>query len=150
MASQTTLQTKVSAQDYSLWKYAIAGAISGLATGFINNIWVFVYPYIFGLDEPPGIDAIAITGASFLPVLLASFIYYFLTLKSVNKGTRLYIIGGIVLFLASLYGPFNPEATGLYPTDGIVPENFAIFTVPMHIIVALGALIMVPRFVLTD
>ena len=70
-------------------------------------------------------------------------------LKSVKKGTRLYIIGGVILFLASLYGPFNPAITGMYP-DGIVPENFALFTIPMHIIVALGALIMVPRFVLTD
>lgn len=149
MASQTTIQTKASAQDYSLWKYAIAGAISGLATGFANNIWVFLYPYIFGLDEPPGIDAIAVSGASFIPVLVASFVFYFLTLKSVKKGTRLYIIGGVILFLASLYGPFNPAITGMYP-DGIVPENFALFTIPMHIIVAIGALILVPRFVLTD
>lgn len=147
-----TIQTKAHENtiQYSLWKYSIAGVLAGLIAGIANNIWILIYPYVAGMDAPPGVDAMSVSVFSFLPMLLAGFFYYFISMKDASRGTKVFIALGVLAFLASLYGPFNPDQMGAFFQTGEVPSGFALFTIPMHIIAALTALVFMPRFVMSE
>ncbi len=147
-----TIQTKAEAHtlQFSLWKYSIAGVLAGLIAGIANNVWILIYPFVSGMDAPPGVDAMSVSVFSFLPMLLAGFFYYFISMKNASRGTKIFIGLGIVAFLASLYGPLNPDQLGALFQAGEVPAGFALFTIPMHIIAALTALVFMPRFVMSE
>jgi len=147
-----TIQTKVgeNALQFSLWKYSIAGVLAGLIAGIGNNLWILVYPFVSGLDAPPGVDAMSVSVFSFLPMLAAGFFYYFISMKNAARGTKIFVILGMIIFLSSLYGPFNPDQMGVLFKTGQVPDGFALFTIPMHIIAALSALVFMPKFVMSE
>ena len=130
----------------SLWKYSIAGVLAGLITGILNNIWIVVYSAMNDGYIPGNVDTDEVTALSFVPMLLASFVYYLISMRDLSKGTKIYIGIGSILFITSLYFPFFPEQTGLFPVDEI-PKDFALFTTPMHVIAAFLALYFIPRFV---
>lgn len=139
----TTIEKPMS---ISLWKYSIAGVLAGLITGILNNIWVVVYPAIFGHDVPGGVDPDTVTIMSFIPMIGAGIVYYLLSMNNISKGTKIYLILGTIAFIGSFVFPFFPAELGIFPAEEI-PQGFATFTVPMHFIAAALALIFIPRFV---
>ena len=139
---QTTLQ-------FSIWKYSIAGVIAGLIAGIGNNLWILAYPFISGHDAPAGVDAMSVSVFSFIPMVIAGLFYYGISIKDAARGTRIFVGLGVLIFLASLYGPLNPEQLSSM-LGGEVPEGFALFTIPMHVIAAAAAVIFMPRFVMSD
>lgn len=137
-------------EELSLWSFSLAGIISGLGTGVLNNVWIMAFPYLTNYDEKsiPHIHTISVTILSLVPVILAALAYYFLCFKGIAKGTKIYLTVGISIFLASLYVPLFPESIAEYlPENLLMGEAFTLFTMPMHIIAAFFALVIIPYFV---
>ncbi len=151
MATETVqANTEQSTLQFSIWKYSIAGVIAGLIAGIGNNLWILAYPIISGHDTPPGVDAMSVSVFSFIPMVIAGFFYYGISTKNAARGTRIFVSLGVLVFLASLYGPLNPEQMGPFFANGEVPEGFALFTIPMHIIAGAAAIFFMPKFVMSD
>ncbi len=140
-------------ETFSLWKFAVGGVIAGILAGIVNNLFIVLFPFITPYQPTPGIDTMSVTIFSFLPVLAASIVYYGLYSMNPSKGTRNYILLGTLLLLASFYGPLYPESISSFITAMDIDytfatnEGFAYFLIPMHVITAFMALIIVPRFV---
>jgi hypothetical protein len=149
MATETTIE-QTNDQDVSLWKFVMGGVLAGLITGIINNVWILAFPYVSGIESPGGINAMSVSVLSFVPVFLASLVYYGLSLKSIKKGTKIYLIIGIIGFLASLYGPLNPDVMTDLIGREIMKEGLALFALPMHVISAASAMLFLPKFVLSE
>ncbi len=152
MATQTLENTN----SWSLWKFTIGGVIAGILSGIINNLYIVVFPLITPFEAPRGIDSMSVTILSFLPMLLAAFVYYAMYSFSQSTGTRNYIIMGITGLVLSMYGPLFPdslnatlEAVGMSYSFQVT-EGFAFFLIPMHLITAIMALYIIPKFVTSD
>lgn len=140
-------------ETFSVWKFTVGGVLAGIIAGIVNNLYIIVFPMITSYKAIPGIDSMSVTIFSFLPVLLASLVYFGIYSLNPSSGTRNYIILGIAGFLLSLYGPLFPESIAkLINTLGLEyaftpTEGFAYFLIPLHVITALLALGFVPKFV---
>ena len=151
MSTNTT--TIPTTKGKSLWAYGTAGAVYGLGTGIINNLWILIFPYVTAYEIPkiPGlIDVISVSIFSFIGMLLAGFIYYSFTAKNMHTGTLMYRIFGVVALLISLAIPLQPSL--VFPPEvlEIISANemaFITFTVPMHFIVGIIAIYGLPKFV---
>lgn len=139
-------------EELSLWSFSLAGIIGGLGAGILNNVWIMAFPYITTYDEKsiPHIHTMSVTILSLAPIILASLVYYFLCFKGINKGTKIYISMGFLILLASLYVPLFPESVAEHLPTSLMGEAFTFFTLPMHIIAAFFALVIIPWFVKTN
>ena len=141
--------TEAPLRTFSLWKYSVGGFVAGLIVAAINNIWYAFFPYLSDVRYPASIDEMALTIGSFVPPIIASILYYFISSKNYDKGTKIYISVAFIVFILSIAIQFYPEILvnyGLLDANDI-PENLALLTVPFHISTLLITLIFIPKFV---
>jgi hypothetical protein len=136
-------------QTFTVWKYIVGGFLAGIITAALNNILFFFLPLIKEVHFPSIIDEMALSLGSFIPPIIASIFYYFVSSKNYSKGTKVYLTIVIIGFLLSIIVQFFPEqliGLGLLQA-GDIPANLALLTVPFHVTTALVALIFIPKFV---
>ncbi|MAX81948.1 MAG: hypothetical protein CL843_17420 [Crocinitomicaceae bacterium] len=140
-------------EGWSLWKFAVGGAITGISAGIANIFYVIIYSLVASDSGTYGVDTMSVTIFSFLPVLLSAFVYYGLYSINHQTGTRNFIILGFILLVASLYGPFNPDSISNI-LDGfnfkeslMLDGTITYFLLPMHLIAGFMALYVLPKFV---
>lgn len=117
----------------------LASLIAGAGTAVICLIWRSAHEAITGFSVPQIVHTTGITMSSFIPLIIAGIIYYFVQ-KLGAKGRTGYAIGAVVLGLLSLYGTFNTPM----PDGSATPANFTMLTLPMHFVSMAGALLL-PR-----
>lgn len=122
------------------FKQIILGSLlAGAGVAVVNHGWNLVHQALTGFSVPEIIHATGITMSSFLPLIVAGIIYYFVQ-KLGAKGHTGYIIGTVVLGLLSLWGTFNQPM----PDGSATPAAFTVLTLPMHFVSMVGALLL-PR-----
>ena len=109
--------------------FLIGGLIAGVVAAIINNLYAYVYTAITGVSVPEVIHFGSITGASILPAVVASLVYFALS-RFTPKATLVFIGIGIVFTLFSFGGPLQSQLPDGTPT----PPGFAGLTLPMHLI----------------
>jgi hypothetical protein len=127
----------------------VAGFLAGIITAALNNLLFFFLPLIKEVHFPSIIDEMALSLGSFIPPIIASVFYYFVSSKNYEKGTKVYLSIVLIGFLLSIIIQFFPEQLiniGLLQ-NGDIPENLALLTVPFHVTTALVSLIFIPKFV---
>lgn len=136
-------------RTFSLWKYSVGGFVAGLIVAAINNIWYAFFPYLSDVRYPSSIDEMALTIGSFVPPIIASILYYFISSKNYDKGTKIYVLTAFIVFVLSIVVQFYPEILVNYNLleANDIPENLALLTVPFHISTLLVTLIFIPKFV---
>lgn len=136
-------------RTYTVWKYVVGGFLAGIITAALNNILFFFLPMIKEVEFPAIIDEMALSIGSFIPPIIASVLYYILSSKDYEKGTKTYLAVIIVGFVLSIVVQFFPDQLinmGLLQA-GDIPDNLALLTVPFHVTTALVALVFIPKFV---
>jgi apolipoprotein N-acyltransferase len=117
----------------------LASLLAGAGTAVICLLWRSMHEAISGFSVPAIVHTTGITMSSFLPLIVAGIIYYFVQ-KRGAQGRTGYIIGTVVLGLLSLWGTFNQPM----PDGSATPTAFTVLTLPMHLVSMMGAL-MIPR-----
>lgn len=117
----------------------LASLIAGAGTAVICLLWRTVHESITGFSVPQIVHTTGITMSSFLPLIIAGIIFFFVQ-KLGTKGRTGYVIGTVVLGLLSLYGTFNYPM----PDGSATPAAFTLLTLPMHFVSMVGALL-IPR-----
>jgi hypothetical protein len=136
-------------RTFTVWKYVVGGFLAGIITAALNNLLFFFLPLIKEVHFPAIIDEMALSIGSFIPPTLASILYYFVSSKNYDKGTKVYLLIILVGSLLSIIIQFFPEELinlGLLQA-GDIPQNLALLTVPFHITTALVSLVFIPKFV---
>lgn len=125
---------------YTFKQTFLGSLLAGAGVAVVNHVWKLAHEAISGFSVPEIVHATGVTMSSFLPLIVAGIIYYFVQ-KLGAKGRTGYIIGTVVLGLLSLYGTFNQPM----PDGSATPTAFTVLTLPMHLVAMVGAL-MIPRF----
>jgi apolipoprotein N-acyltransferase len=124
---------------YTFKQTFLASLLAGAGTAVICLLWRSIHEAITGFSVPQIVHTMGITMSSFLPLIVAGIIFYFLQ-KLGAKGRTGYIIGTVVLALLSLWGTFNQPM----PDGSATPAAFTLLTLPMHFVSMVGALL-IPR-----
>jgi Family of unknown function (DUF6069) len=132
----TTTNSTVSKPAFT--GYLIGGAVAGVITAVLNNLWNLIYPAIGGVSVPEVINLESVTMMSIVPLLIAA-VGYFVLSRFTSNATPIFQGITIVLALLSLAGTFSPPMP--------VPAGFAGLSAPMHIIAGLVGALVIPRFV---
>lgn len=117
-----------------------AGVIAGFFGMGINNIWSMIAA-LLGATIPPAF-ALAVTISSLLPVIVASLVY-FLLVRFMTHGYRIYMIVGFVFLLAS-FGPVF--TTRVLPDGTVLDATFPLLAAPMHVFSGILALYGIPKW----
>jgi hypothetical protein len=123
-------------------EYLTGGLVAGVAAAIINNMYSFAYSAVTGFSIPQVITFVSITGASIVPLVIGSLVYFGLS-RFTAKATAIYSCAAIVLALASCLAPLGATLPDGTPT----PAGFAGLTIPMHIGAGICAAFVTPRFV---
>ncbi|MBL7964653.1 MAG: hypothetical protein JNM31_12520 [Flavobacteriales bacterium] len=124
---------------YTFKQTFLGSLLAGAGTAVICLLWRSVHEAVTGFSVPQIVHTTGITMSSFLPLIVAGIIYYFVQ-KLGAKGRTGYVIGTVVLGLLSLYGTF----TYPMPDGSATPTAFTTLTLPMHFVSMVGALL-IPR-----
>lgn len=124
---------------YTFKQTFLASLLAGAGTAVICLLWRSIHEAISGFSVPQIVHTTGITMSSFLPLIVAGIIYYFVQ-KLGAKGRTGYVIGTVVLGLLSLWGTFNQPM----PDGSATPAAFTMLTLPMHFVSMAGALLL-PR-----
>lgn len=122
--------------------YLIGGLIAGILAAIVNNLYSYLYTAFTGVSVPEVINFGSVTGASILPAMVASLIYFALSRIS-GRATLIFAVIGVVFTLLSFGGPLQDQL----PDGSLAPEGFAGLTLPMHIISATVVLYTLIRYV---
>ncbi len=117
----------------------LGSLMAGAATAVVNHLWKLIYESASGFSVPEIVHAVGVTMSSFLPLVVAGTVFFFVQ-KIGAKGRTVYMVGVVLLALLSLYGTFNQPM----PDGSATPTAFTILTLPMHLVAMVGAL-MIPR-----
>jgi membrane-bound ClpP family serine protease len=123
----------------SIGRYLQAGLIAGVVGAVIANIYNAIYQGISGQTYPE-LTVFTIIFASLIPGLLGSLIYYWLS-RSTRQPRLIFTVVGLVFTVLSVVPNF---VSPMDPAPG-----FASASTPLHFIVALSALILIPTLVKT-
>jgi hypothetical protein len=107
-------------------KAALQGSL--IAAG-LNIAWLFGVEYYLSIQNLPKGFQVAVVLATIIPILLGS-VLYFLLAKNFTEGKRLFLFIGAGFTALSMFPSF--QAT--LPDGNLVPEHWALITVPMHFI----------------
>jgi hypothetical protein len=107
-----------------------------------NLAWRAAAPQVTGHAVPAVLDPLPVTLASVGAVLLAAGIYLLLS-RALGIATPLYIVGCMVVAVASSVAPLVP----VMPDGTPAPDGLAPTGIPMHLIAGLSAAIVVPLVV---
>jgi uncharacterized membrane protein YeaQ/YmgE (transglycosylase-associated protein family) len=117
--------------------YFLGGLIAGIVGAIIANIYFLIFSSVTGYSYAE-LNLFSITLAGIIPSVIGALVYFGLS-RMTAKATTLFVALGIVLGALSALPVF------------IAPPNpapgFAAATTPMHLIVALSAVIIIPLFV---
>lgn len=122
-------------------KLIVRGLITGIIAAVLNNAYAIIYMEVTNFLPPTEINALSISMATFLAAILATFVYFGLTVYSSYPNIA-YIVGGIFFLGVSLLAPMSKTL----PDGTFTPEGFAGLAVPMHIISGLLILLIIPYF----
>ncbi len=118
-------------------KYLVAGLIAGVIAAVIANVWYLMWQ-VAGGSTYAELGILSITLGSIIPALIGSLLYYGLN-SFTKQPTLVFTIIGLIFatlsVVPSFVAPMNPA------------PGFAAASVPMHYIVALSVLIVVPLLV---
>lgn len=131
----------MSSNQTNMKKLVMATFASAIVSAALNNIYFMIYCKLTGFGLPEILNFGSITGASIFPTLLGGLVY-FLLYKYTNKGDMIFTILSLVLALLSLLGNFKATL----PNGMLTPAGFVMATVPMHLIPAIVAVIILPKF----
>jgi DMSO/TMAO reductase YedYZ heme-binding membrane subunit len=81
---------------YTFKQTFLASLIAGAGTAVICLLWKFTHETATGFSVPQIVHTTGITMSSFLPLIVAGIIYYFVQ-KLGTKGRTGYVIGTVVL-----------------------------------------------------
>lgn len=122
-------------------KLIIATIASALISAVLNNLYFILYCKFTGFSLPDILNLGSISGASIFPSLLGGLVFFLLH-KFTKKGDMIFIVLSLVLAIASLGGIFKSTL----PNGMLTPSGFAMATVPMHLIPAIIAVILIPKY----
>lgn len=117
-----------------------AGVIAGFFGMGINNIWSMVAA-LMGAKIPPAF-ALSVTVSSLLPVIVAALIY-FLLMRFLTHGYRIYMIIGVVFLVISFVPVFTTHAL---PDGTVLDSTFPLLVAPMHVFSGILALYGIPKW----
>jgi ABC-type uncharacterized transport system permease subunit len=106
-----------------------AGFISGVLAAGVNNIWSIIAQTL-GSVPPPGFP-ISVTLSSIFAILVGSMIYFVLV-KNLKSGYRIFLILAIVFTLVGFYPLFQDQM----PDGSPMTKGFPLLAAPMHIFAA--------------
>lgn len=119
--------------------YLLGGLIAGVISAVLANLYYLIFGAITGYSYAE-LNVISITLAGILPSLLGSLIYFGLS-RQTSAATKIFVtLGlafGILSIVPTLIAPPNPA------------PGFAAATAPLHILVAVICVTVVPFFVRT-
>jgi hypothetical protein len=118
----------------------LGSLIAGAGAALGNFAWHGIHGAVSGFSLPAVINVGSLTGASFMPMIVAG-IGFFIAQRWIPKGQLVYVITTVILTLVSTMGNFAPTL----PDGTPMPAGFAMHTVPMHFISGAMALL-IPRF----
>jgi hypothetical protein len=117
--------------------YLLGGLIAGAISAVLANLYYLIFGSITGYSYAE-LNVISITLAAFIPSLLGSLIYFGLS-RQTSAATNIFVVLGLVFGVLSivptLVAPPNPA------------PGFAAATAPLHILVAVVCVTVVPFFV---
>ncbi len=116
------------------------GAIAGLISAGLNNIWTLIAGAI-GATIPAGFFG-PVTISSIFPLLIGSIIF-FLMIKFLPKGNIFWLVLSIGFTLISFYPVFNTPAL---PDGTQLDDTFPLLVGPMHAISGLLAAWGIPKW----
>ena len=117
-----------------------AGAISGVASLVVNNIWNILIVKTTGVVAPL-ITVGSVSTSSFITGVLAGLIFFAIA-KFSPKASLIFVVFALVMGVLSCYSNIQPKLW-----DGnATPEGFALLTIPMHLFSAALAAYIVPKF----
>jgi len=123
-------------------KFLTGGLVAGVVAAILSSIYSFAYSAVTGFSIPQVISFVSITGASVVPLVIGSLVYFGLA-RFTAKATAIYSGAAIVLALVSCLAPLEQTLPDGTPT----PSRFAGLTIPMHIVAGVCAAFVTPRFV---
>jgi hypothetical protein len=124
----------------------LTGALAaGLIGAVLNNLYSYLYTALTGFSVLEVINFGSVTISSFVPAVLGA-LFYFVLSRFTAKATRIFVVVGIVLIIASFAGSFMPQLPDGTPT----PAGFVGLTLPMHIIAGAVILWVLTRYVRRD
>jgi Family of unknown function (DUF6069) len=121
----------------SIGTYLLGGLIAGVIAAVIANIYFLIFSGVTGYSYAE-LNIFSVTMASILPSIVGSLVYFGLT-KITSKATAIFttvgILFGVLSTIPSFIAPPNPA------------PGFALATAPLHVVVAVVCVIVVPLFV---
>ncbi len=123
-------------------RFLTGGLVAGIVAAIVSNIYSYAYSAVTGFSIPQVISFVSITGASLVPLVIGSLVYFGLS-RFTARATAMYSGAAIVLALVSCLAPLGPTLPDGTPT----PAGFAGLTIPMHIVAGICAAFITPRFV---
>jgi hypothetical protein len=130
--STTNLQKEVS--TVRLGKTLLGGVIAGLIAAIVSVLAANVLSHITGYSFKE-LTLTSITVASIMTNLIGSLIFYYLTKKSRGAVLIYTILAILMATLDSLLAALNPPGKG-----------FGTLAIPIHYIVAIISILIVPKF----
>ncbi len=117
-----------------------AGAISGVASLVLNNIWNVIIVKTTGVVAPI-ITPVSISMSSFLTAVIGGLVFWGLA-KFLDKASLIFVVLAAILGVLSCYGNIQPTL----PDGSVTPDGFALLTIPMHLIAAAVAAYVIPKY----
>jgi Family of unknown function (DUF6069) len=116
--------------------YLLSGLIAGAISAVIANLYYLIFSAITGYSYVE-LNVISITLASVIPSLLGSLVYFGLS-RQISTATNVFVTLGLIFgflsIIPTLVAPPNPA------------PGFAVATAPLHILVAVVCVTVVPFF----
>ncbi len=116
-------------------RFLLGGLAGGLAGAIVSNIYNLIYTAITG-NSYPELQIFTITMAGVVPGLIGGLVFYALTRNSRRPVTLFWIIGlafAVLSIIPNFVAPPDPA------------PGFAAAASPMHLIVGLACLLIIPR-----
>jgi Family of unknown function (DUF6069) len=121
----------------NIGNYLLAGLIAGVVGAVIANIYFLIFSAVTGYSYAE-LNIFSVTLASIIPSVIGGLVYFGLT-KVTDNATAIFVALGLVFGIGStipsFIAPVNPA------------PGFAAATAPLHVIVALSAVILIPLIV---
>ncbi|MCF8253393.1 MAG: hypothetical protein K9H61_05925 [Bacteroidia bacterium] len=118
-------------KDIKYSKVLKAAFMGGLIAAGLNVAWLYILEFAVNIQGLPKGFTVAVVISSILPLLVGALVYGFL-IKSFLKGQMLFYILSVAFAVFSLFPSFQE----ILPDGNVAPANFALLTVPMHLIAA--------------
>lgn len=115
-------------------KTLFGGVIAGIIAAVLANVMTMIVEDITGYSFKE-LTVVSITAASMVTNIIGSIVYYFFVNKS-KKPIRLYVI--LALFIATL--------DSILATINAPAQGFGLIATPIHYIVAITSIIVVPQW----